>query len=186
MGVSENVVYHCTQWFCWSLSLWKIAISLGILTQHFQTNPYILIWPDAPHGRHISCNMLRVIMSWSHAVYLPEVFVGSVPMWQHRCAGWGGWPMPTLWSCCQVFVQAIETSIPEWLFPGTVKRLLGWKHLETKKPNLRKSSELFIVISKTWKQHETASCFMLSKESHASCQGGPLHWNKLLGFNSVS
>ena len=33
-------VPHCTQWFCWSLSLWKMAISLGILTQHFQTNPY--------------------------------------------------------------------------------------------------------------------------------------------------
>ena len=29
-----------TQWFCWSLSLWKMAISLGILTQHFQTNPF--------------------------------------------------------------------------------------------------------------------------------------------------
>ena len=25
-----------TQWFCWSLSLWKMAISLGRLTQHFQ------------------------------------------------------------------------------------------------------------------------------------------------------
>ena len=36
-------VPHCTQWFCWSLSLWKMAISLGILTQHFQTNPYITI-----------------------------------------------------------------------------------------------------------------------------------------------
>ena len=33
-------VPHCTQWFSWSLSLWKMAISLGILTQHFQTNPY--------------------------------------------------------------------------------------------------------------------------------------------------
>ena len=32
---------HCTQWFCWSLSLWKMAISLGRLTQHFQTNPYV-------------------------------------------------------------------------------------------------------------------------------------------------
>ena len=29
-------VPHCTQWFCWSLSLWKMAISLGRLTQHFQ------------------------------------------------------------------------------------------------------------------------------------------------------
>ena len=30
LGVSENSVPHCTQWFCWSLSLWKMAISLGI------------------------------------------------------------------------------------------------------------------------------------------------------------
>ena len=40
LGVSENSVPHCTQWFCWSSSLWKMAISLGILTQHFQTNPF--------------------------------------------------------------------------------------------------------------------------------------------------
>ena len=40
MGLSENVVYPMTQWFCWSLSLWNMAISLGILTQHFQTYPY--------------------------------------------------------------------------------------------------------------------------------------------------
>ena len=25
MGLSENSVAHCTQWFCWSLSLWKMA-----------------------------------------------------------------------------------------------------------------------------------------------------------------
>ena len=43
MGLSENSVPHCTQWFSWSLSLWKMAISLGILTQHFQTYPYISI-----------------------------------------------------------------------------------------------------------------------------------------------
>ena len=42
-GVSENSVPHCTQWFCWSLSLWKMAISLGILTQHVQTNPYYIV-----------------------------------------------------------------------------------------------------------------------------------------------
>ena len=30
MGLSKNSVPHCTQWFCWSLSLWKMAISLGI------------------------------------------------------------------------------------------------------------------------------------------------------------
>ena len=46
LGVSENSVPHCTQWFCWSLSLWKMAISLGILTQHFQTNPFTshILW----------------------------------------------------------------------------------------------------------------------------------------------
>ena len=48
MGVSENSVPHCTQWFCWSLSLWKMAISLGRLTQHFQTNPHQNDWN---HGR---------------------------------------------------------------------------------------------------------------------------------------
>ena len=69
---------------------------------------------------------------------------------------------------------------PEWLdrdCQETARETFG-----NRKPNLRKSSELFIVISKTWKQ----PVVMLSKESHASCQGGPLHWNKLLGFNSVS
>ena len=59
MGVSENSVPHCTQWFSWSLSLWKMAISLRILTQHFQTNPninqtwfqlyYIAIWLINPY-----------------------------------------------------------------------------------------------------------------------------------------
>ena len=33
------LVPHCTQWFCWSWSLYKMAMSLGRLTQHFQTNP---------------------------------------------------------------------------------------------------------------------------------------------------
>ena len=37
-------VPHCTQWFCWSLSLWKMAISLGILTQHFQVQTQVLWW----------------------------------------------------------------------------------------------------------------------------------------------
>ena len=43
MGLSENSVPLNPVWFCWSLSLWKMAISLGILTQHFQTNPNINI-----------------------------------------------------------------------------------------------------------------------------------------------
>ena len=43
LGLSENSVPHCTQWFCWSLSLWKMAISLGRLTQHFQVQTQISI-----------------------------------------------------------------------------------------------------------------------------------------------
>ena len=43
MWVCLKIVYPYTQWFCWSLSLWKMAISLGILTQHFQTNPHVLL-----------------------------------------------------------------------------------------------------------------------------------------------
>ena len=32
-------VPHCTQWFCWSLSLWKMASYHWEYTQYFQTNP---------------------------------------------------------------------------------------------------------------------------------------------------
>ena len=42
MGLSENRLNPYTQWFCWSLSRYSMAISLGILTQHFQTYP--LLW----------------------------------------------------------------------------------------------------------------------------------------------
>ena len=48
----------CTQWFSWSLSLWKMAISLGILTQHFQTNPYVWrIWRHVETGQEWSKNV---------------------------------------------------------------------------------------------------------------------------------
>ena len=38
MGLSENVVYPMTQWFCWSLSLLFMAISLGVypIFRHIQ------------------------------------------------------------------------------------------------------------------------------------------------------
>ena len=49
VGLSENSVPHCTQWFSWSLSLWKMAISLGIWTQHFQTNPCLSGFSHIPH-----------------------------------------------------------------------------------------------------------------------------------------
>ena len=43
MGVSENSVPHCTQWFCWSLSLWKMAISLGIYPTFSDKPIYFLL-----------------------------------------------------------------------------------------------------------------------------------------------
>ena len=47
MGLSENSVPHCTQWFCWSLSLLNGYFIGGI--PHFQTYPYTIIyhvlWP---------------------------------------------------------------------------------------------------------------------------------------------
>ena len=49
--VCLKIVYPYTQWFCWSLSLWKMAISLGILTQHFQTNPYKMTISVRENGR---------------------------------------------------------------------------------------------------------------------------------------
>ena len=39
-------VPHCTQWFCWSLSLWKMAISLGIYPIFRQTHT------ETPSGNH--------------------------------------------------------------------------------------------------------------------------------------
>ena len=39
MGLSENVVYPMTQWFCWSLSLLNGYFIGGI--PHFQTYPNI-------------------------------------------------------------------------------------------------------------------------------------------------
>ena len=41
MGLSENVVYPMTQWFCWSLSLLNGYFIGGI--PHFQTYPYGLL-----------------------------------------------------------------------------------------------------------------------------------------------
>ena len=56
------LVPHCTQWFCWSWSLWKMAISLGILT----------LFPDIPkwdlesvfffgRNRSPNCLLLNVV-----------------------------------------------------------------------------------------------------------------------------
>ena len=46
VGVSENSVPHCTQWFCWSLSLWRMAISLGIYPTFSDKAMYWYIsWP---------------------------------------------------------------------------------------------------------------------------------------------
>ena len=45
-------------WFCWWLSLWKMAISLGILTQHFQTNPFDSLSPLFVSNTYSPCQSL--------------------------------------------------------------------------------------------------------------------------------
>ena len=57
--VCLKIVYPYTQWFCWSLSLWKMAISSGILTQHFQTNPYLQHIPIKSHHPRPGSRVLR-------------------------------------------------------------------------------------------------------------------------------
>ena len=53
-------------WFCWSFSLWKMAISLGILTQHFQTNPSVDICDIGilPSNQALALFFLSPIASW--------------------------------------------------------------------------------------------------------------------------
>ena len=84
MGVSGNSVPHCTQWFCWSLSLWKMAISLGILTQHFQLPTHIV---QASHsiGRIFwvadPCEQIPKLetgWAWTLAILLASVAGGNL------------------------------------------------------------------------------------------------------------
>ena len=53
MGVSENSVPHCTQWFCWSLSLLN-GYFIGNIP-YFQTNPRLF---DTAQVGTIRCNKL--------------------------------------------------------------------------------------------------------------------------------
>ena len=46
------LVPHCTQWFCWSLSLWKMASYHWEYTQHFQTHPFDLYSVHNHDHRH--------------------------------------------------------------------------------------------------------------------------------------
>ena len=47
VGLSENRLNPYTQWFCWSLSLWKMAISLGVYPIFRQTHVLNLILSSA-------------------------------------------------------------------------------------------------------------------------------------------
>ena len=92
------LVPHCTQWFCWSLSLWKIAISLGIYPK-FSDKPiwlFILIrfhegrswytvgvWGNINHDIPVICRMFGQTwthtfrMDWNHYKVGPPSYLGS-------------------------------------------------------------------------------------------------------------
>ena len=84
MCVSENRLVPLNPvWFCWSLSLWKMAISLGILTQHFQTNPYHYMYClYARSGQRLKFNGLQFkilpFCFWSDGKLLFNSFISSV------------------------------------------------------------------------------------------------------------
>ena len=69
MGVSENGVPHCTQWFCWSLSLWKMAISLGIYPIFRQTQ-MDQSWPNVSRCLKISQDDQDVCLGLPHQTEL--------------------------------------------------------------------------------------------------------------------
>ena len=103
-------VPHCTQWFCWSLSLRKMAISLGRLTQHVQTYPHglsssycldiLVTWWSVSNSRRRPWNsagtgetskILPFRTSWGHgkvlkhlAVWVPHNKKMSRYQWIHH------------------------------------------------------------------------------------------------------
>ena len=75
MGVSENSVPHCTQWFCWSLSLLN-GYFIGDINPTFSgPNPYCLLrhllrhqemWHITRHQRlMLKRQMINIWVSWS-------------------------------------------------------------------------------------------------------------------------
>ena len=57
-----------TQWFSWSLSLWKMAISLGILTQHYYPN-YI---PNINHYYWFSWSLTQHFQTYPYDRIAPS------------------------------------------------------------------------------------------------------------------
>ena len=103
------VMWVCLKMLCTTLnpmvllirqSLWKMAISLGILTQHFQTNPCLralihpkgraavktLQWSIACHFSHRQLDMWRNLAE--HRGALSPVPRGSSPFRQAKTAAW--------------------------------------------------------------------------------------------------
>ena len=86
-------VPHCTQWFCWSLSLWKMAISLGIyptfsdkpkwlwkLTLFFGMRQKALeLWNLPQHGPGSPWNDLRHCVDQEEGCYCTMIF--SKKLW---------------------------------------------------------------------------------------------------------
>ena len=94
MGLSENVVYPYTQWFCWSLSLLNGYFIGGI--PHFQTYPYetFMDWWPSPKiwswQRNVEKDKLRQRMTekFVRDEVLErddrEISVKKINMWRRR------------------------------------------------------------------------------------------------------
>ena len=94
--MSENSVPLFTQWFCWSLSLWKMAISLGIYPIFRQTHIILFTGtlamdtpppgPGLPAGKRLrvrcrSSNLCRRL-KWSS---LRDYYKGNLTGKTHTC-----------------------------------------------------------------------------------------------------
>ena len=99
MMVVVVMVPRKTQWFSWSLSLWKMAISLGIWTQHFQTNPhyqvivimiFVFIWwvPVQFVETFHPCHPLSHIYTTYFQIHLQIVAGDAAPQPAAVSVGW--------------------------------------------------------------------------------------------------
>ena len=100
--VCLKIVYPYTQWFCWSLSLWKMAISLGIYPT-FSDIP--TCWAKSPASAALEDVFWSYLVKGTHPKYTAPVvekakvatrrqkkgqenFLKLLPFWVNICHVW--------------------------------------------------------------------------------------------------